>query len=61
MAFGKKSGRSDPVIFYKGKQIALPYLYLAPAVLLLGLLLVIPIFNVIWYSLVDNADFEQDP
>jgi multiple sugar transport system permease protein len=38
-----------------------PYAYVAPTVLLVGLLLVIPITVVIWYSVFDNAVTNPNP
>ncbi|WP_156761461.1 carbohydrate ABC transporter permease [Microbacterium karelineae] len=38
-----------------------PYGYIAPTVILIGLLLVIPISVVVWYSLFDNAVTDKSP
>jgi len=42
------------------KKIA-PYLYVAPTVILMGLLLIIPIFNVIRFSFYNNAFIVKNP
>lgn len=43
------------------KKKATPYAYIAPTVILMGLLLIIPIFNVIRYSFYDNAFIVRNP
>lgn len=43
------------------KKKAEPYVYIAPTVVLMGLLLIIPIFNVIRYSFYDNAFIVRNP
>lgn len=40
---------------------ATPYLYIAPTVILMGILLVVPIFNVIRYSFYDKAFISKNP
>ena len=39
----------------------MPYLYIAPTVILMAVLLVTPIFNVIRYSFYDNAFVKKNP
>ena len=43
------------------KKKAEPYVYIAPTVVLMGLLLIIPIINVIRYSFYDNAFIVRNP
>ena len=43
------------------KKNAMPYLYIAPTVILMAVLLVVPIFNVIRYSFYDNAFVVKNP
>ena len=45
----------------KLKKNAVPYLYIAPTVILMAVLMVVPIVNVIRYSFYDNAFVKKNP
>lgn len=52
---------SVPLISYKAKRAVSPYLYLIPTVVLLSILMLIPIFMVIRFSLLDGVIVNKNP
>lgn len=60
MAFFRKDN-SAPLISYKSRRSITPYLYLAPTIILLAMLMLIPMIVVIHYSLLDNVIMNKDP
>ena len=60
MAFLQRAP-SLPVISYKARRAIRPYLYLAPTILLLTLLMLVPMIVVVRYSLLDNVIMNKHP
>lgn len=60
MAF-LQTDRSLPLISYKTRRAIAPYLYLAPTIILLAILMLFPIITVIRYSLLDNVIMNKHP
>ena len=60
MTFFKKD-KSIPFISYKARRGITPYLYLAPTIILLAMLMLFPMIVVIRYSLLDNVIMNKNP
>ncbi len=60
MAFLKKD-KSLPLIPYKVRRAITPYIYLAPTIILLALLMLLPMIIVVRYSLLDNVIMNKNP
>jgi len=60
MLFLKKNG-FIPFISYKTKRVITPYLYMAPTITLLALLMLFPMIVVFRYSLYDNVIMNRNP
>jgi multiple sugar transport system permease protein len=61
MAFFKKDGSIRPLVSFKVKRAIAPYLYQAPTIILLSMLMLIPIISVLRYSLMDNVITNKNP
>lgn len=60
MAFLKKD-KSLPLISYKARRAITPYMYLAPTIILLAMLMLLPMIVVVRYSLLDNVIMNKNP
>ncbi|MCP4398880.1 MAG: sugar ABC transporter permease [bacterium] len=60
MAFLKKD-TSHPLISYKARRTIAPYMYLAPTIFLLAMLMLLPMIIVVRYSLLDNVIMNKNP
>ena len=61
MALYNGNRSAGPVISYRAKGLLAPYLYQAPTIILLTMLMLIPILSVVRYSLLDNVIMNQKP
>ncbi len=61
MAFHTSDKSGQPRISYRARAIIAPYLYQAPTIILLAMLMLIPIISVIRYSVMDNVIMNQKP
>lgn len=61
MAFQVKVGSTRPLLSYKAKRAIAPYLYQAPTIALLAMLMLFPIIVVVRYSFMDNVIMNPDP
>lgn len=52
---------SLPLISYKTRRVIAPYMYLAPTLILLALLMLLPMIIVVRYSLLDNVIMNKNP
>jgi multiple sugar transport system permease protein len=57
----KKHNNSRSMIFYKAKRHILPYLFQAPTIILLMLLMLLPIITVFRYSFLNNVIMNKNP
>lgn len=55
------AGSSRPVISYRTRSTLAPYLYQAPTIIFIALLMLVPILSVVRYSLMDNVIMNQKP
>ncbi len=60
MAFLNRD-KSLPLISYKARRAITPYMYLAPTIILLALLMLLPMIIVVRYSLLDNVIMNKHP
>lgn len=60
MAF-LKPDTALPLISFKARRAITPYIYLAPTIILLAILMLFPIITVIRYSLLDNVIMNKHP
>ena len=60
MAFRNK-GTSRPLISHRARRAIAPYMYLAPTIFLLTMLMLVPMIVVIRYSLLDNVIMNKHP
>ena len=61
MAFYKKDESLQLLISYKARRAITPYLYQAPTLILLAMLMLLPIITVVRYSLLDNVIMNKNP
>jgi multiple sugar transport system permease protein len=61
MAVDKKAESLQPLISYKVRRAITPYLYQAPTMILLAMLMLLPIITVVRYSLLDNVIMNKNP
>lgn len=52
---------SLPLISYKARRTVAPYMYLAPTIILLAMLMLLPMIIVVRYSLLDNVIMNKNP
>jgi multiple sugar transport system permease protein len=57
----KKHKNSRALTLYKAKRIILPYLFQAPTIILLMLLMLLPIITVFRYSILNNVIMNKNP
>ena len=61
MALDKKAESLQPLISFKARRAIAPYLYQAPTMILLAMLMLLPIIAVVRYSLLDNVIMNKNP